>query len=121
MADNVIARMEEVLDEDHWITGEYVVYDYAEDHGVAYCLVGAARRAVVGWSDPEMGRDFRSALSILADVIRREYPDRYEVTDPEGDIIEEAVIHFNDHEQTGWPDIETVLGKARLEWEEATR
>ncbi len=82
-----------------WIKG-------AERTDAGWCLYGAlveARYSTFG------------ELNFLCEVAREQYPDR--MNRPGIPTISQ----FNDHEDTTWPDIELVLEKTALRWDEQVR
>jgi hypothetical protein len=105
----VLAKAEELLaDGRRWVQGAY-----QSDHG--YCLVGAVRSAV----GPEQttnilvwDQETRVRRSLI-DQVRELFPDRV------NGLM--AVQTMNDHPDTTYEDVRTVMEKARIGLEEMGR
>lgn len=66
------------------------------------CMRGAASHTI---------RDVRVLYSYALPIIQAEYPGRVPVGN-------ESIVQFNDHPETTFEDVERVLEKAAVKWEE---
>jgi hypothetical protein len=76
-----------------WMKGDF------NDGRGRFCLVGACNQD--------------TTIILIREVAREMYPDRT------GPYL--GAAQFNDHEDTIWPDIEAVLDKAALRYDETVR
>ena len=99
MTDNPFEKVLDRLREKGWIKGRYHMDESS-------CLLGAAmmERAVYWFS---CGLTANNTL--IVSIIESQYPDRIEFG---------VVPDFNDHPDTTFEDVEKVLEKAAVKWEE---
>jgi hypothetical protein len=109
---NEIEQIRDVLaNGDKWLKGKM------DDLEGRHCLMGAVVTVdyQFGLTVATDGLFTFEATRLIDQVIREQYPDRLHWKDWHG------VPGFNDHEDTDWADIETVLDKASVLWEERLR
>ena len=107
--DNPIEKVRARLDGGRkWRKGQLGDYD---DPNASVCLRGAIY-SVIGTTFA--AANHRIAIEEpLRDTIREQYPDRRDYS--------AAVPTFNDHPDTTWADVELVLDKASIAWDETVR
>lgn len=107
MADNPIPAVRARLNGGrYWVQGGYGLY---ESPDTPVCLVGAfmsvyGRRTSVNEAADE-------ALHLVTKVAREQYPERFPGHHT-------SVAAFNDDKETKWPDVDLVLEKAEVMWDE---
>jgi hypothetical protein len=89
---------------------DYDNYDYDNDRPVdRYCLMGAIGSTNgTKFDHAHQQAWYDDAEYMLCDVIREQFPER----------IYDAVEQFNDHESTTWSEVERVLEKAAVTFDE---
>jgi hypothetical protein len=105
LAPNPVDRVRAVLDGDRaWMKGGL-------GNGTGrWCLVGAADQLV----DKQ---DFWRVISLLAEVVCEQYPERIPLmacNHPSSWNAFVAVSDFNDDERTVWPEVDALLDKASV-------
>lgn len=107
MSDNPIEKIRARLDGGNkWMKGDL----FDDNEGV--CLLGAAQFVETGAH--EIGFGSLETVAPLRSVILEQFADRVQNMD-----LWAPLPHFNDHEDTTWADVELVLDKASLRWEES--
>lgn len=100
MTDNPFEKVLDRLREFGWIKGRY-------HKDEASCLLGASiHTSTTRW----FTNNDISDNSLIKAIIDAEYPDRVEP--------DTQVVSFNDHPDTTFADVERVLEKAAVKWEE---
>jgi hypothetical protein len=77
-----------------------------------FCSVGLLSWAMNGTTSSELGE----CGEVLANIIREHYPER--VTAPNSTSANSVIMHFNDHPDTTFEDVERVFEKAEVAWDE---
>lgn len=127
MSTNPITDLKALLGEDgsHWIKRNFS--RKLDDYGnYGYCLVGGLRHMPGLWVNPW---NADKVASLLAMVIREQYPtmlrDFYLHEGVSKSLPEnwepgpnDYIMTFNDFTKTEWSDVEKVLDKTELKWEE---
>lgn len=88
------------------------VKEYAE-LGNRMCLWGALRKNCEATTSAH--EELMQAAHILYGIIEEQYPERYNAA-----RMEDRIIQFNDHRDTVFTDIRTILEKAVAKEEELT-
>jgi hypothetical protein len=106
MTDNPIEAVKARLDGGRlWLGG--VPISEVERYDSRECVLVAALNCAE--------RHVRVIADIVAAVVKEQYPDRVSAEWRPG----WTVAKFNDDERTTWPDVERVLEKASVLWDEA--
>lgn len=76
-----------------------------------FCSIGLLSFALNGNPNMAVGE----CGKVLADIIRENYPDRLPTFSYDDNGI---IMHFNDHPDTTFEDVERVFEKAEVAWDE---
>jgi len=79
-----------------------------------FCIIGAVDELAAEITFPIVGN--QSVIGVIEKVAIEQFPKRCEVG-PDGDS-RSPLVTFNDHDETTWPDLDTVLDKAAVRWAE---
>lgn len=125
MSTNPITDLKALLRKDgsHWIKKNFS-RKQADGH-YGYCLMGGLRVLPRTW-DWDLS-DLDKARDLLAMVIREQYPTLFKefylseghtVPEDYSPIEADYIITFNDYYKIEWSDVEKMLDKTELKWEE---
>ncbi len=120
----VFRRTRELLNDSglHWIQGDYIGMRWLEDKQKEIkgrCLMGGLQEILFGDAnvtrpekdDPATVTLYRETTEELAQIIRQRFPSRI----PRHASPADVVISFNDHRETTWEDVDSVLSVLALE------